>query len=61
MVAIDRNWDKKSNLLNRRATIQKNVQKLINDETSFEVIVGKPNTAKAVAKRLDILTEAMGA
>jgi hypothetical protein len=61
MVAIDRNWDQKSMLLQKRATIQRNVQRLISDEDSFEVIVGKPNTAKAVAKRLDILTEAMGA
>jgi len=61
MVAIDRLWDKRKSLVSKRLTVQKNVQRLLADEPSFEVIVGKPNTAKAVAKRLEIMTKAMGA
>lgn len=60
MVAIDRLWENRAQLVKRKTVIRKRVRALLQNPQSYEVIVGKPNTAKAVAKRMDILTGALG-
>ena len=59
MVALDRLWSKKSKILAAKASVVAKVSHLLKDESAFEVIVGKPNTAKAVLKRMDLLTSAI--
>jgi hypothetical protein len=59
MVALDRLWPKRKDILASKAAVVKSVDRLFKDDQAFEVIVGKPNTAKAVQKRLDLLTKAI--
>jgi Protein of unknown function DUF262 len=59
MVAIDRLWLKKDDLIKNRAEIVKGLTKLLNNKAAYEVIVGRPNTAKALEKRLELVTRAM--
>lgn len=57
MVALDRLWPRRRQILAAKTAVVRSVEQLIKDEQAFEVIVGKPNTAKAVLKRLDLLTK----
>lgn len=57
MVALDRLWQKRQKILAAKSIVSRNVAKLFEDEHAFEVIVGKPNTAKSVKERLDLLTK----
>lgn len=59
MVALDRLWPRHKEILTAKAAVIRNVERLFKDEHAFEVIVGKPNTAKAVVKRLELLTKAI--
>ncbi len=59
MVALDRLWSKRHRLLSARASIIRRVNALLTKPTAFEVIVGRPNTAKAVRKRMDLLVKAI--
>jgi hypothetical protein len=59
MVALERLWPKRKDILASKAAVVKSVDRLFKDDQAFEVIVGKPNTAKAVQKRLDLLTKAI--
>jgi hypothetical protein len=59
MVAIDRLWARRDRLLSGRTRVVRRVNHLIRRPSAFEVIVGKPNTAKAVLKRMDLLTRAI--
>jgi hypothetical protein len=59
MVALDRLWDKRDRLLARKAAVVASVEQLLKRPKAFEVIVGRPNTAKAVQRRMDILTRAI--
>ena len=59
MVALDRLWPKRKETLAAKTAVVKSVERLFRDDHAFEVIVGKPNTAKAVLKRLELLTKAI--
>lgn len=59
MVALDRLWKKKDHLLSNKDKVIANVERLLRNEKAYEVIVGKPNTAKAVQKRMDLLVRAI--
>jgi hypothetical protein len=59
MIAIDRLWDKKDELIKNRAKIAHQVEELTNDPLAKEVIIGKPNTAQAIRDRLHILKAAL--
>lgn len=59
MVAIDRVWEKRELLVKNRAKVVKSLSRLLDDEAAYEVIVGRPNTAKAVARRVDLIVKAM--
>jgi|SRR5581483_4823316 len=59
MVAIDRLWDDKNRLLTQKTRIIQSVERLLAKKKAFEVIIGKPNTARAVQDRMDLLVTAM--
>lgn len=59
MVALDRLWPRRKEIVNAKAAVGKSVERLFKDEHAFDVIVGKPNTAKAVLQRLELLTKAI--
>ena len=59
MVALDRLWSKRTNLIIAKTKVAHKIAQLLKDEEAFEVIVGKPNTARAVLHRMDLLTKAM--
>ena len=59
MIAIDRLWDKRKKLQSARTLVMQKVARLLKNEDAFEVIKGRPNTAKAVQRRMDILTKAI--
>jgi hypothetical protein len=59
MVALDRLWSKRDVLKSQRRAVIRRVAKLLRRQSAFEVIVGKPNTAKAVLRRGELLTKAI--
>ncbi len=59
MVALDHLWAKRQRLLARKERIRSAVNALLRKESAYEVIVGRPNTAKAVLKRVDLLAAAI--
>jgi hypothetical protein len=60
MVAIDRLWSCRERLLAARTRVVARVSHLLRRPSAFEVIVGRPNTAKAVRKRMRLLGTAIG-
>jgi hypothetical protein len=59
MVSLDRLWEHRERLVAKRAAVAAGVAKLLNDDAAFEVVVGRPNTAKAILKRLELVEQAM--
>jgi hypothetical protein len=59
MVALDNLWGRRDRLLKEKSRIVREVTSLLKKPSAFEVIVGRPNTAKAVRKRMDILQRAI--
>lgn len=59
MVAVDRLWSKQTHLLSSKGEIARRMEHLLARPSAFEVIVGRPNTAKAVLKRMKLLTKAI--
>jgi len=59
MVAIDRLWPKRDRLLSARSEVIARVTRLLRKPSAFDVIIGKPNTAKAVKKRMKLLVKAI--
>lgn len=59
MVALDRLWARRKEVVKAKAKVMRNLDQLFKNEAAFEVIAGKPNTAKAVLKRMTLLTDAI--
>jgi hypothetical protein len=59
MVALDRLWDHRVKLVQSRARVVEELDRVLRDPGSLEFIIGKPNTAKAVLKRMDLVTKAL--
>lgn len=59
MVALDRLWPKREYLRKKRKRLVRNIIKLLRKPSAFEVIIGKPNTAKAVLRRGELLFKAL--
>jgi hypothetical protein len=55
MVALDKLWAKREGLISAKTQVAARVVRLLKRRRAFDVIVGRPNTAKAVAKRMDLL------
>ena len=56
MIAIHKLWEDRQRLVARRTSIRAALTRLLAKPKAFEVIVGKPNTARAVKARHDLLT-----
>jgi hypothetical protein len=61
MVALDRLWGDRDRILASQQGIVEAVESLLSKESAYEVIIGKPNTAKAVKKRIDLLAKTIAA
>jgi hypothetical protein len=59
MVALDRLWDHRSQLISAKPRVVAKLAKLLKNESDYEVIIGKPNTAGAVSRRMDLLENVM--
>jgi hypothetical protein len=59
MVAIDKLWPKRERLLSTRTKVGGRVTRLMRRPSAFELIVARPNTAKAVRKRMKLLAKAI--
>jgi hypothetical protein len=59
MVAIDRLWEHRAKLLTHKAEIQKGLAALLGKTDAYEVIVGRPNTAKAIEARIALVESAI--
>ena len=59
MVALDRLWPNRQKLVGQRAKVAKAVTNLFGDPETFALIVGRPNTAKAIANRIAAIHDAM--
>jgi hypothetical protein len=59
MIALDRLWERRTKLIAAKAKVAANLAKLLKNPDDFGVIIGKPNTAKAVLKRMELITRAM--
>jgi hypothetical protein len=57
MIAIDNLWGQRTALVANRARVRVALARLLEKPDAFEVIVGKPNTSKAVKLRHDWLTK----
>jgi hypothetical protein len=52
MIAIDRLWDDRMSMKRKRTALRDRLKRLLENPTSYELIVGRPNTAKAVKARI---------
>lgn len=59
MVALDRLWARRDLVKSRKTKVVRNVARLLGTPSAFEVIIGKPNTAKAVLRRTELLLKAL--
>jgi hypothetical protein len=55
MVAIDRTWQYRVALLKRKTEIRGALATLLRKEDAYEVIVGRPNTARAIEARIGLV------
>lgn len=61
MVAVDSLISSRSRLIRKRAAINSALLKSLRRRSTYEIIVGKPNTANAIKKRISILTRLLKA
>lgn len=57
MVAVDSLIDRKARLVANREKISVGLIKQLQREAVYEIVVGRPNTAKAIKQRISILTK----
>jgi hypothetical protein len=56
MISLFRHLDKKAHILARKSEISKQILELCDPKSSsYELIVGRPNTADAIKKRIDVV------
>lgn len=61
MVALDTLWGASDRILAEKAKVVQAVDALLSKKAAYEVIIGRPNTATAVKKRIDLLIKVMKA
>jgi hypothetical protein len=60
MIAVHRLFDQRDLLLEKRKKIIQGIYLLTRENTeSYEVVVGRPNTAMAIRKRIDLVEKAL--
>lgn len=57
IVACDRQFESRSRLIRRKATLKKGLRDIFAHDDNYELIVGRANTADAIKKRLDLVEE----
>lgn len=55
VIACDRQFSNREALIKKRAELTADIKKAISDEETYELIVGRANTADAIKKRLDLV------
>lgn len=55
MVAVDRLYSRKEELIPKRKKIQSDFSKALKDKNNYELVVGKPGTADAIKRRADFV------
>jgi hypothetical protein len=55
MVAVDRLYEQKKRVIAKKGAVQSAIAKLFDDEDAYGIIVGRPNTAKAIRDRIDLI------
>jgi hypothetical protein len=60
MVALDRLWDKREEIVARKQQVTKRLAVVLKDQGAYDVIVGKPNTANAIEARVKLLQGVLG-
>lgn len=55
VIACDRQFSNREALIKKRAKLKADIKKAIADEETYELIVGRANTAEAIKKRLDFV------
>jgi hypothetical protein len=55
MVAADRLYEHRKRVIAKKGVVQSAVAKLFDDEDAYGIIVGRPNTAKAIRARIDLI------
>jgi hypothetical protein len=55
MVAVDRIWQQREEIQKRKDEIRAALTALLKQEDAYEVIVGRPNTAKAIEARIALV------
>lgn len=59
MVALDRFTNNRTRLRAKRAAVVKAISRLLRNERAYAVVVGRPNTAKAIHQRIDLISRAI--
>lgn len=54
MVAMDHLWDRREQILEDKANVQKRMSGALSDAEKYEVLVGRGNTAEAVRARINL-------
>jgi Protein of unknown function DUF262 len=57
MVALDNAYEERHALLNNRNEIRKKFTNMLRDNDTYEIIVGRPNTATAIRARQDLVRD----
>ncbi len=55
MVAVDRNWARREQLIAHSRKIHETLKSRLRRKNTYELIVGKPNTALAIKRRLNLV------
>lgn len=55
MVAMDRLYANRKEVIAKKTAVSKALRRLFNNEDAYAIIVGRPNTAKAIRERIDLL------
>jgi hypothetical protein len=59
MVSLDRLWANRAQFQAAKSQIANRLARLLEKPSAFDVIVGRPNTARAVEKRMKLLSKAI--
>src|SRR5262249_31843915 len=59
MVAVDRLWDHRAVLRRRRLAIASRLRKQLEKKRAYELVVGRPNTARAIKERIGLVERVM--
>jgi hypothetical protein len=61
MIAIDRLWDERKTLVRKRAVLRKRLDTILARAKTYDIVVGRPNTANAVRARINLVEKAFRA